>query len=202
MTLTDILADYRASLNDSASLFTSPDYGDLKRHLWRAAQALGTKRHNTSHATLTLTVGVMYYTDVPADLVSVAGVEWPTAEQFAPWKGAEHDFPAPPRLTVTRLGGARNLYVRPWPTRAMVDAVNGTLTYTYVQAFALGATDEETTLPEADKWLLILRAQVEAMRELSMRSHMKPVQLRGMQSSNMQPSALYELLLKEFEAAP
>lgn len=200
MTLDELLADYRASLSDSAPLFTSPDSGDLKRHLWRAAQALAGKRHNLAHGSIALVVGISYY-PVPPDLVSVAGIEWPSAEQFAPWRGPDHAFGPPPRLSLARLGNVRQLHLRPWPTHAMVAAVNGTLTYSYVQAYTLG-TEEQTTVPEADRWLLILRAQVEAMRELAMRSWMKPVQLRGMQSSNMQPSALYELLLKEFECAP
>jgi hypothetical protein len=65
----------------------------------------------------------------------------------------------------------------------------------------LGDNAADTTVTAADRGLLLLRAQVEAMRELSVRAAAKPVQLRDGLSGvarNSTPAALHEVLLRVF----
>ena len=60
----------------------------------------------------------------------------------------------------------------------------------------------QTTVPEHSRSLLLLRAQAEACRELALRNVSKPVTMRdavGSQPRNGTPSALYQMLLAEFE---
>ena len=56
--------------------------------------------------------------------------------------------------------------------------------------------------PHYSRSLLLLRAQAEACRELALRNVSKPVTMRdavGSQPRNGTPSALYQMLLTEFE---
>lgn len=200
MTITraEVLADYRASLGSATSEFHAGADADLLRHLRVACAAVALKRRAVVHAALSWYVGGTVYQPVPDELVRVEGVDWPGPEAFNP--GAGIAYPPPPRLTVGQTPAGRALIVAPFPTAAHL-AASPTLAYQYTRAYVLAETAEDTTLPDSDRDLVVLRAQVEAMRELALRSHQKPVQMRGMQSNNMQPSALYEKLLAEFRAA-
>lgn len=193
--LSALLDDYQASLGESAQLFRTPDRADLVRHLRAASVALGRKRNLMGRASLTLVPGVAVY-EAPAGVWQVLAVEWLQAETVPLFEFVTYP---PPRLTVA----GTSIFVSPTPTPAMIAAHGSTLNFRYEQAYAL--TDDETyDVPERDRWLLILRAQAEAMRELSIRAHQKPVTLSGAGGgglTNMQPAALYAAFLAEFAAA-
>ncbi len=69
----------------------------------------------------------------------------------------------------------------------------------------LGANAADTTIANTDRGLLLLRAQAEAMLEISLHNANKPVQVRDGYSGtarNSTPAALYESLLREWRSAP
>jgi hypothetical protein len=77
-------------------------------------------------------------------------------------------------------------------------------TFYYFGQHSLGVAAEDTTIAAADRGLLLLRAQAEAMLELSLRNVAKPVQLRdGLSGTprNSTPRALFDALLTAFAEA-
>ena len=172
---------------DLSEHFRVPNHADYLRHLGVALSAMTKKRPLLKVATLNLIAGVSHYsTTLPDDIDSVHSIVWSSFE-----------FAAPRLLYQTGF-----IAVSPTPSPELVYRFP-VLTYQYYARHAIA--ENSTTLRDADVPLLILRAQAEAMRELAMRAHQKPVSLRGGsvgQLSNMQPSALYEMLLAEFERTP
>lgn len=205
LSLADLLPDYKASLHDAASVFkgTAEDAdADFKRHLAIAARALGNdgKRVTTRMATLALIAGQVDYTTVPADLVRPKVSDWgigvvPVWEQPA---GA---------LPVLRLSFAADdtpvLSLSPPPNAAQIAVFGSTYRFYYLAAPLI--TDTASTVREGDQDLLLLRAQVEAARELVNRNLHKPVQLSpgsGSYPANQTPAGWYALLLDEYRKAP
>ncbi len=169
-------------MGEVAEQFRTPNNGDYIRHLDIALAAMTLKRPRLKRANLALLSDEAFYnSDLPTDIDSVHSISWPTNA---------YSYPAPRLLYQNGF-----ISVSPTPNTALV-ACFPTVSYLYY------VTLEYADLAARDVPLLILRAQVEAMRELAMRSHQKPVSLRGGSNgglSNMQPSALYEVLLAEFE---
>jgi len=206
----DLLPDYTASLNDAAAVFgtdtTAPTLTEnLTRHLQIAARALSSdgKRPLVRIGTLAVVAGQGRYDDVPDDLVMPRTTTWNTGcdafgEPLQQW-----NLPIGP-LPGVFLGDGF-LLLMPAPNAAQVRVFGSAFTFTYLAAHAVTDAAETSTLTDADKNLLLLRAQVEAMREMTMRNIHKPVSLRsagaGAVPSNMQPAALYEKLLAEYKAA-
>lgn len=192
MTRAEILAQYCASLGEVEQQFQVPNHGDYLRHLNTALPAMTHKRPLLKRATLTLVADEPYYTaDLPLDIDSVHSIVWPSGP-------STYNYPAPRLLYQPGF-----ITVSPTPSTTLV-ACFPTVSYQYYAKHSILA--DSTTLRDNDVPLLILRAQAEAMRELAMRSHQKPVSLRGGSGggalSNMQPSALYEMLLAEFQRTP
>jgi hypothetical protein len=229
LSLADLLPDYRASLNDAASAFPGvpatpgtpageggdppavpgdpgdPD-ADLRRHLIVALSALSReKRPRTRLASITLAEGVAEYPDVPADLLLVKVAVWPQ-RYVAPWNLP----PGPlPLIGVAEAEDGRVITLRPAPTAEQVRMFGAEYRYYYFAAHALTDSATTSTLLEKDRALLLLRAQAEAMRELSFRGYKKPVTLRagsgvgGAQvSKNQTPPALWDLLMQEYRTTP
>lgn len=202
----DLLPDYKASLNDAASVFTAADDADYKRHLSIAAAALSReKRPRTVAADLTVTAGVGEYTGVPADLIAPKVSLWNNGHA-SPWTLP----PGPlPTLSVLGDGDGRVMVLQPAPTAAQIACFGATYRYYYLAEHAITTDAATSTLLPKDKALLILRAQIEAMRELSFRAYKKPITLRagdgvagGVASKNQTPPALWDLLRAEYEASP
>jgi hypothetical protein len=203
VTFANLLTDYKASLNDAASVFTDAHDADFKRHLNAAARALALgKRPRTKVGELTLVADQQTYTTVPADLLLPKSALWGLSGE-APW-----NLPRGPLPTLTLATGdddAPMLVLSPAPTACQIAAYGSTYRYWYFAAHTL--TDAECTIAERDVNLVILRAQVEAMRELTFRNFIKPVTLRagsgaaGSQPRNGQPAHLFEALLHEFNGA-
>lgn len=201
LTLTALVADLKASLQDSAVRFTAAADGDFKRHLAMAASDLGRVRPRTLKGSLSLVAGQAAYS-APDDLDTPRHSTW--GDQFrAAHKPWDASYPGtPPRLSIAEEGGTFKLWLAPAPTAAQIAAFGSDYPYFYLARHALSDTPGATTVPDADRGLLLLRAQAEAMKELAVRNISKPVQLRdGLQSApkNGTPAALYAQLMDDFE---
>lgn len=203
MTRSELIAELKASLNDAAARFTTPADADFIRHLDVASRAVASSRTRTISASLTLVADEHHYS-APADLIAPKfsrwGEEFKTRYNF--WDAC---YPKDmPKLSVVELSGARKLRLDPAPTAAQIGWYGSTYPYFYYAAHVLSDTPGATTLQDADKGLLLLRAQAEAMKELALRNVGKPVQMRDGLSygpKNGTPAALYDQLMREFEKA-
>lgn len=203
LTQTDVVADLKASLGDAGSAFKAADDADWLRFVGVALLAMQTKRPRTLLGQVNLTA------DDPR--VPLTGV--PNFAQYKtnvwgarpprPW---DDSYPgALPRIAAVQEGSAWALMFDPPPTAQHLTAYGSAFKFWYFGTHVLHASDPaQSTLAAADRPLLVLRAQAEAMRELSMRNVNKPVSLRDGFSGtprNSTPAALFQVLLQEFEAA-
>jgi hypothetical protein len=173
----------------------------LTRHLRTAAAAMSAaKRPRTCMASLTLVADQASYDAVPTDLLLPKVATWGVST-MQPW----HLPPGPlPIITLAEFDGVPMLVLNPPPSACQIAAFGSTYAYYYFGAHQITDDAGTSTVQERDRNLLILRAQVEAMRETSMRNAHKPVTLReggGGMTRNMTPSALYAQLLAEFNGA-
>ena len=199
--LADILPDYKASLHDAASVFkgTADDAdADFKRHLATAARAIGIdgKRTSTRLGTLTLVANQTDYTDVPADLVRPNVSDWGSTH-LPVWD--RPPGPLPVLCLVSDAAGDPLLVLTPPPSSCQISVYGSTYRYYYLAAPVL--TDAQSTVRESDRDLVLLRAMVEAAREMVNRNLHKPVQLSpgsGSYPSNQTPAGWYSALLDEY----
>jgi hypothetical protein len=201
MSQEDLVADLQRSLHDAAGVFSAPGNADWLRFLATALTAMQNKRPRTLLGTVTLVADTDTYPLALADFASYKTHQW-GGRNIRPWLP---EYPgALPRVTAVQSGDTWSLVFDPAPTMAHLQAYGSTFRFWYFGLHALGATPENATLAAADRPLLLLRAQAEAMRELAMRNINKPVALRdGISGTprNSTPSALYQQLLAEWEAA-
>lgn len=204
LTLNELLPDFKASLNDAATVF-APDDTDFARQLRTAAAALAReKRPRTALAQIQVQPGQAEYPDVPDDLIAPKVCTWAHGGT-AVW----HLPPTPPpALTVLGEGTGRVLLLTPAPTPEQIKCWGSTLRYYYLAEHRITDSALTSTIQSKDRALLYLRAQMEAMRELSFRNYKKPITLRGgdglggaVASKNQTPPALWDLLRQEYEAA-
>lgn len=211
LTLDAVLPDYKASLHDAASVFVGTKAGpggdpaadpdaDFKRHLAIAARALGIdgKRSCTRLGTLNLVAGAAQYAAVPDDLIAPKASEWGIG-RLPLWEAPPGPLPI---VRLTELDGAPVLMLSPAPTQAQINAYGSSYAYYYLATPTLTATG--STLRDGDRDLLILRAQVEACREMVLRNMHKPVAIGAGQSPgapNLSAAAMYDRLLAEYRAA-
>lgn len=212
LTLASLLPDYKAALHDAASVFKGTPEGadpeanpadpdaDFKRHLLTAVRALGIdgKRSCTRLGTLSLLPGQAVYTDVPEDILIPKASDWGIGI-VPPWQQPAGALP------IARLSDKDSvpvLVLSPPPSAAQIDAFGSAWRYYYLATPVL--TDAGSTLKEGDRDLIILRAMVEAARELVNRNLHKPVALSpgsGSYPSNQTPAGWYQMLLAEYQAA-
>lgn len=203
MSEADLVADLKISLQDSAASFSDAADGAFKRHLRAAADALIQFRPLVREATLTLVVGQPAYA-LPADFGSYvcdSYGEVPSA-RLNPWE--EGYSGTLPSGRVYRSGAVPMLLLTPVPTSRHVAECGYSYPIRYLARHVIGAADADTTIAAADRALLLLRAQAEAMRELAVRNMTKPVQMRdGLTgvTRNSTPAALWQALLEQFEKA-
>jgi len=196
----DLVADLKGSLHDAASVFTAAADGDFSRFLDAAALDLSRYRPLTLVGNLTLSAGVDEYA-APSDLMDITAPLWGLG-QSAPafWDDA---WPGrPPRVSTAGRPGARVLVFAPAPTGRQIGAWGAAYKFFYRAVHSIGAAAAETTVAPADRGLLLLRAQAEALREMSIRNSGKPVQMRDGATGtprNGTPAALYQALMDEFE---
>lgn len=201
MSQADIIADLRRSLGDAASAFDAVRDDDFKRHLAVALTGMQAKRPRTLLGSITISADEVRYAISEADFAQYKTHVWGT-RPLKPW---DPYYPgALPRVQAVHDVDGWALMFDPAPAAEHITAYGSTFKFWYFGAHVLGADAADTTLAEADRSLLILRAQAEAMRELSMRNINKPVQLRdgfSGQPRNSTPAALYRELLREWEMA-
>lgn len=212
LTVSDLLPDYRASLNDAAAVFgggsetTNPADisaaidANLTRHLRIAARALSAdgKRPLLKSTVLTVVADQATYSPAPEDMIVPRTALW-SSNGRPQW-----EQPPPPVPAVYALDSG-SVDLSPAPTAEQIRFYGAQFRYTYLAGHAITDDASTSTLTDADRNLLILRAQVEAMREMAFRNIHKPVSMRnaggGSMPSNMSPSALFEVLMNEYKAA-
>lgn len=120
-----------------------------------------------------------------------------------PWD--EFRVPEVPTPSIVRVAGVKCWNFRPAPSGYIVARIGVAYPYTYVSAHVLGADEEaedDTTIEEAHEPLLIMRAQVESLKDLAIRNAHKPVALRDptySQTKNGTPAALADQFFRMWE---
>ena len=193
--LADLVQDLKDSLRQAWEAFNAPADADWIRHLRAAALDFGRVRPVTLMGSLPLEVGVSDY-PAPADFVRFKLSLWESSQTRSP-KPWEKAWCGPfPRVTA----GDGRLYLTPAPTAQQVAVLGREFRFFYFAGLVVSPT--ESTVQEADRGLLILRAQAEAMRELAMRSVTRPVATRDGYSGTPRegsPAVLAREFLAEFE---
>lgn len=199
MSRADLAADLKASLHDAANVFTSPADADFSRMLDVSAQDMGRVRPRWLRGSLTVSAGVAEYA-APAGLVAFGHDVWGEGQRPMPW---EVNYPGPhPRVSLAETASGKQLCFDPAPSALQVLLYGSAYPYYYRGGHEIGSDAANTTVAAADRGLLLLRAQAEAMRELAFRNVTKPVQLRdGLtgQPRISTPSFLHSALMEEFE---
>lgn len=201
MDMASLVLDLKASLNDSVSAFKAADDGDFKRLLTLALPDMQVKRPITRLDFVPLVYGVDRYALDIADFAALKTPIWGDASRTPkPW---EPTYPGRvPQATATWDGTAWWLVFDQPLTYLHMNAWGARFDFWYFAKHLV--TVGGSTLNEADRGLLLLRAQVEAMRELMLRNMTKVVQMRdGLSGTprNSTPAAMYELLHKQFMEA-
>lgn len=205
-TTAELVGLHKRSLLDAAQFFDAPADADFIRHLRIAGRALATdnKRPRTVAASLQLVAGQPQY-PAPANLVQVKASPWGVAQtQSAPWCAPRTPLPI---LRVLRdETGAALVCLQPAPTVEQLAAFGATFPFYYTAAHDLAdAPDEASSVTDDELDLLLLRAKVEALRELAIRNHSKPVTMHGGAGEgiarNQTAASLYEQFLREYQAA-
>ncbi len=202
MSQADLVADFKASLQDAKNVFTAESDADFIRHLVAAALDMGHKRPRTLLGNITL-VADQYNYPAPANLHAYKSDLWGIpARRINPW---EKNHPGKlPDVFVSGSAGALELHLLPAPSAFQIGVLGSAFKFYYFATHIIGATAADTTIQAGDRGLLLLRAQAEAMKEMAMRNIGKPVALRdGMSQGprNGTPQYLFEQLMKMFEEA-
>ena len=204
MSQADLIADLKHSLHDSAAVFNATADADFVRFLKQALPDMVWKRAITRLGQVSLMVGEPRYalTDYP-DFAAYKTHLWekPAAYPTA-W---EPGYPgAVPRVNAIQDSGAYWLVFDPTPSSQHIALRGATFKFYYFALHEIGTAAVDTTVVPNDRGLLILRAQAEAMLELTLRNMAKPVQMRdGISGTprNSTPAALHEALLRMFQEA-
>lgn len=123
-------------------------------------------------------------------------------QHVEPWD----DFRVPevPVPALARISNVKSWVFRPVPTKFILDRIGSIYPFTYFAAHKLDDTLEaDTTFDARHLPLLVLRAQVEALRDLAVRNAHKPVALRDpnySQIRNGTPAALAEQFMRLWES--
>jgi len=202
MSQADLVADLKASMPGSDVVFSAPADADYIRQLDAAALDFSRVRPRTLVGAVTLSADISEY-DAPGDLVRLKFPLWGINEKRArkPW---ESNYPGRlPRAYIVQGATGLQLSLEPAPNAAQIADLGSSYKFYYFAAHTIDTNATNTTILPADRGLLLLRAQAEAMKELAARNSHKPVKMRdGMNSTprNGTPAALYEQLMDAFEA--
>lgn len=197
MSRADLVTDLKASLRDAAATFTAAADADFVRHLDKAAADMHRVRPRTLIGEVTILAGEGEY-DAPADILRFKSAIWGVrgANFPNPW---DRQWPGP--LPRCRLIDDNLLSMYPAPTHQQIGLFGSAYRFYYVAKDAIGGQANETTIAAADRDLLLLRAQAEAMLELSLRDSVRPVQVGGgfgQQAKTGTPAALHAQLMTEW----
>lgn len=202
MSRDDLIADLKSSLQDAAKVFTASNDADFDRHLDAAALDMGRVSPRTLLGSATLVADQFNY-PAPADLLSFKSDLWSVgARSIQPW---EKSYPGRlPSIAISMNGAAREIHLNPAPTAHQISVLGSAFKFYYYAAHSISDTAASTSILPGDRGLLLLRAQAEAMKEMSMRNISKPVTMRDGLSQgprNGTPQYLFEVLMKLFEGA-
>lgn len=204
MSKADLAADLKTSLHDSASLFDAAGDADFVRFLEQALPDMSWKRPRTRLGQVTLTAGEASYALTSyTDFSSYKTHLWDKGSSYPqPW---EPGYPgAIPRISSVVDGSAASLVFDPAPSAAHIATRGSAFKFWYFARHVLDTDAANTTVAAADRGLLLLRAQAEAMRELAIAQANKPVSMRdGLSGTprNSTPAALHEVLMRLFMEA-
>lgn len=203
MSQADLVADLKRSLNDSAALFDAAADGDFVRFLQLALPDMGWKRPVTRLGQVTLVAGQSDYpvTAYP-DFYAYKHHLWDEVVRVQPWEPGYAG--AVPRVTGNRDQSSNFLAFSPAPTDGHLAARGSVFKFYYLARHTIGVAEADTTVAPVDRGLLLLRAQAEAVMELTLRGLSKPVALRdGLSGTprNSTPRALYDALIAAFQEA-
>jgi hypothetical protein len=207
MSRDDLVASLKASLHDAARVFVlegaAPDAA-FERFLLQALPDMQIKRPVTRLGSVALTANFARVA-VGAGNTGFAAFKtflWGEGCAIKPWASA---YPGTlPRVGAVFADQQWWLAFDPAPTALQINAHGSQFDFWYYASHAIGAAEADTTLNPQDRGLLVLRAQVEAMRELAIRNAAKPVQLRdGLSGTprNSTPAALADSLMRTFVEA-
>ena len=193
----EIVSRYGASLLDSKRAFNEVA---IERHIDVALAALSEIRPQLKIAEIKVAAGRDRY-PCPADLIRIHKCNWGISAKSSqrPWDDSY--VGALPEWRVFRdPEGKLVLFADPAPTVLQERLIGSCCQLIYTAAHVL--TEDECSLNDEEIGLLILRAQVEAMREISMKNTTQSYQLReGISSTPMNgtPAYLYITLMDEFK---
>ncbi|MGI9278193.1 MAG: hypothetical protein ACR2PX_00975 [Endozoicomonas sp.] len=196
MSLAALKKDLILSLTDSAEYLDD----QLDQLLNIAAIELARFKRRPRNVRLMLQADESVY-DAPADLVEFKAHAWGRKQRSMsqPW---EPGYPRMlPTVSVTD-GNPKQLHLSFAPTAQLIAQLGSVFSFTYYARHTLGDTSEDTTVHPSDRDLLLLRAQAEAMKVLSIRYADKTISSKQMISGAARigtPAALYKEFLSEFE---
>lgn len=201
MSLEDLATDLKGSLHDSASLFDAEGDADFRRFIQLALPDLAIKRPATRLGQVALSAGEPRYS--LASLTDFGNYKthlWDKGAAYPqPW---EPGYPgALPRVSSVQDGAVAWLVFDPAPTAAHITYRGSVFKFWYFALHSIAEDAEASTVAPADRGLLLLRAQAEAMREMVLHQANKPTSLRdGLSGTprNSTPAALHEMLLRLF----
>lgn len=201
MSLDALVVDLGAALGDAAGYFTDGERDEFPRLLETAAGALAQVRPRRRAATLTLVAEQADYT-APADLLRVLAESWGAAflRDTPPWESAHPG--RLPRASVAEGDAGRILRLQPPPSATQITWLGASWPYVYAARHVLSVTAADTTVPAAERELLLERAAIDAVRELATAGTRKPVQLHkgvGNVAASGTPAELWPALLEAWE---
>ena len=202
MSQAKLVEDLQLMLKDAKDKFGS-DATQFERLLDFSLTDISRVRPRRLVGTVILQAGVGEYL-APTDMVNLDFPLWGNAERRTrrPWE-SNHPGRAP-SATVFGDAGSKMIALSPPPSATHIADLGTDYKFYYRALHVIGVTKEDTTVAEADRSLLLIRACAQAMNELAANNITKPVSLGnagvGSMPKNGTPAALSENLMKLFES--
>jgi hypothetical protein len=198
MSRSDLVADLKVSLHDIASIFKAENDADFIRMLDASALDMGRVRPNTLLGSINLVADQDSY-DAPVGMIDYKSTVW-GMNAAQPW---EAGYPGRlPRVVMATVAGVRKICFKPAPVAQQISALGAEYKFYYLAGHSIAEDAANTTIQPVDRGLLLIRAQAEACKEMSIRNINKSVQLRDGVSQgprNGTPAYLFETLMNDFE---
>lgn len=202
MDQTSIVADLKKMLNDSASKFATDDT-DFIRQIDFALGDISRARPHRLLGSITLTADVGEYA-APVNFIKMEMPIWGNAERRTR-RQYDSNYPGPaPSVTVFGSGTNKSISLLPAPTAAQIVNIGSEYKFYYQAKHIVDTDAANTTVDEADRDLLLIRATAQAMQELAARGVSQPIKLGGSgvgaMPKNGTPAALAEGLINLFKS--
>ena len=200
MSRPELVKSFKLSLCQAVDFFDAAKDADFERLLDSAAADLAVVRPYRVLGSIVLSAGLLEYDTIPG-LQRITMTHWGQSQQKErkPWNS---NYPCDlPELKQVVTADGIKLRLSRAPTAAEIADYGQVCEFEYIAPHVIADQAAETTIPEKDRGLLILAAQIEACHELAMRQIGKPVSLRdgvNQQPRSAHPTALAEQLRKVF----